>query len=184
MTRYAVGVKSSESPAEARLKRLAGRIGALAAKDEEVLRNAQEIAQLRHAAARELYTVCAEFVTELNRLLPQPELSIDPPDYREGSFSDIAPNLIQISVRGRILQLEYEAAETLLSTEEFRIPYTLAGSVRAFNQELLEKDLIEEQLIFYTVERHRKMWRFFDARTYRSGPVDQGYLVTAMEQLL
>jgi hypothetical protein len=92
--------------------------------------------------------------------------------------------LIQINVRGRILQIEYGAADTLISTEEFRIPYTLAGSVRAFNQELLDKDIIEEQLIFYTIEKHRRMWRFFDARTYRSGPFDQAYLISLLEQLL
>jgi hypothetical protein len=76
------------------------------------------------------------------------------------------------------------ATAELVSTEEFRIPYTLAGSVRAFNQELLDKDLIEEQLIFFTLEKHRRMWRFFDPRTYRSGPFDQEYLVSLMEQLI
>ncbi len=166
------------------MKRLAAQIEALAAKDEETLRNARDIGELREVAARELYSTCAEFVAELNRILPRPEVSIDPPHYVEHAFNDVGPNLIQISVRGRILQLEYEASDPLISTEEFRIPYTLAGSVRAFNQELLEKDLIEEQLIFYTIEKHRKMWRFFDARTYRSGPIDQAFLVAVMEQLL
>jgi len=28
------------------------------------------------------------------------------------------------------------------------------------------------------------MWRFFDARTYRSGPFDENYLVGLMEQLI
>lgn len=177
-------MKSSESLAEARIKRLAAQIEALAAKDQETQRNAREIADLRDAAARELYAVCADFVAELNRILPRPEVSIDPPHYGDQAFNEVGPNLIQISVRGRILQLEYEASDPLISTEEFRIPYTLAGSVRAFNQELLEKDLIEEQLIFYTIEKHRRMWRFFDARTYRSGPIDQAFLISAMEQLL
>ena len=71
-----------------------------------------------------------------------------------------------------------------MSTEDFRVPYTLEGFVRAFNQELLDKDIIEEQLIFYTLEKGGKMWRFFDARTYRSGQFDQGYLVSLMEQLI
>ena len=52
----------------------------------------------------------------------------------------------------------------------FRIPYILEGSVRAFNQEMLDKDLIEEQPLFYTMERNRNMWRYFETRTYRSGP--------------
>jgi len=44
--------------------------------------------------------------------------------------------------------------------------------------------LIEEQLFFFTLEKHRRMWRFFDPRTYRSGPFDQEYLVSLMEQLI
>ena len=86
-------------------------------------------------------------------------------------------------MRGRILQISFAATPELVSTEDFRVPYTLNGTVRAFNQELLDKDIIEEQLIFYTIEHHKKMWRFFDARTYRSGPFDQEYLVGLMEQL-
>ena len=46
------------------------------------------------------------------------------------------------------------------------------------------KDLIEEQLIFYTLEQNKGMWRFFDARTYRSGPFDVEYLIGLMEQLI
>ena len=68
--------------------------------------------------------------------------------------------------------------------EVARVPYTLEGNVRAFNQELLDKDLIEEQLIFFTLENQRPMWRFFDARTYRSGPFDVEYLIGLMEQLI
>ena len=70
------------------------------------------------------------------------------------------------------------------ATEELAMPYTLEGTVRAFNQELLDKDLIEEQLLFFTFEKEGGMWRFFDARTYRSGPFDREYLVTLMEQLI
>ena len=61
-----------------------------------------------------------------------------------------------------------------MSTEDFRVPYTLEGSVRAFNQDLLNKDLIEEQLVFYTIEKTRSLWRFFDPRTYRSGTLRPG----------
>ena len=82
------------------------------------------------------------------------------------------------------MQIKFEATPELVSTEDFRVPYILAGSVRCFNQQLLEQDLIEEQLVFYTVEKARQMWRFFDARTYRSGPFDVDYLISLMEQLL
>lgn len=169
---------------DARLSRLAARIDALAEKDAECLRTAREIAEIRASAAAEMHAVCAGFVSELNRILARPAVILDPPEYGKEDFTDLASNLIQINIRGRILQIEYGASETLISTEEFRIPYTLAGSVRAFNQELLEKDLIEEQLIFYTVEKHRRMWRYFDARTYRSGPIDQAYLISVMDQIL
>jgi hypothetical protein len=167
---------------DSRLRRLASRIEALAEKDEQSLRTAREMAEVRNAAAREIYNVCADFVEALNRMLPRHEVMIDPSHCE--NFGELSMCLIQVNVRGRILQIEYGAADTLISTEEFRIPYTLAGSVRAFNQELLDKDIIEEQLIFYTIEKNRRMWRFFDARTYRSGPVDQAYLISLMEQLL
>ena len=42
--------------------------------------------------------------------------------------------------------MAFRATPELVSTEDFRVPYTLEGTVRAFNQELLDKDLIEEQL--------------------------------------
>ena len=91
---------------------------------------------------------------------------------------------MQIGVRGRILQITYTATHELLSTEDFRLPYTLEGFVRSFNQDLLDRRSIEEQMVFYTVEKHRQMWRYFDPRTYRSGTFDQEYLVCLMEQLL
>lgn len=169
---------------EGRLKKLAERIDALAAKDEDAIRRAAEIAAIRRAAAGELHAVCLELVENLNRMLTRAEVVLDPPLYSPEYFRDGAPNLIQINVRGRILQMEFEATPELLSCEEFRIPYTLEGSVRVFNQELLDKDRIEEQLVFYTIEKHRNMWRFFDGRTYRSGPLDEEYLVTLIEQLI
>jgi hypothetical protein len=169
---------------ESRLRRLAKEIEALAEKDEKTLQHVREIADLRRRAARELHGVCAGFIQAVNRLLPRPELQLDPPAYGDESFQEDAQNLIQINVRGRILQVEFETTPDMISTEDFRIPYTLSGAVRAFNQALLDKDLIEEQLLFYTVEKEKTMWRFFDARTYRSGGFDQDYLIALMEQLL
>jgi hypothetical protein len=169
---------------DARLKRLAKSIDALAEKDEGFLRRAREIAALRQAAAVDLYAICADFVSSVNRLLARMEVELDPPGFGSSSFQEDMVNLVQINVRGRILQVAFSATPELISTEDFRVPYTLQGTIRAFNQELLEKDIIEEQLIFYTIEHHKKMWRFFDARTYRSGPFDQEYLISLMEQLL
>ena len=166
------------------MRRLAQAIEALAEKDQLVERQAREIDALRRRAAAELFTVCAGFVDALNQLLPEPLVILDPPTFPMERFNEASPNLVQINVRGRILQVEFEATPEILSTEDFRIPYTLGGSVRAFNQALLEKDLIEEQLIFYTVERHQTMWRYFDARTYRSGAFDRDYLISLLDQLL
>jgi hypothetical protein len=169
---------------DARLKRLAKSIDALAEKDEGFLRRGREIAALRQAAAADLYAICADFVGSVNRLLAHMEIELDPPTFGSSSFQEDLVNLVQINVRGRILQVAFSATPELVCTEDFRVPYTLQGTIRAFNQELLEKDIIEEQLIFYTLENHKKMWRFFDARTYRSGPFDQEYLIGLMEQLL
>jgi len=167
-----------------RLKRLAESIDALADKDQDLLGYAREMAGLRRRAASELHSICAEFVLAVNHFLSRSEVTLDPPVFPEEAFQEDGSHLLQISSRGRILQIEFAATPELVSTEDFRIPYTIQGSVRAFNQQLLEKDLIEEQLVFYTIEKHQKMWRFFDARTYRSGPFDQDYLVGLMEQLL
>ena len=169
---------------EARLKRLAGSIDALAERDRQLMNHAKEMAALRRKAAAALHGVCAEFVTSVNRLLSQTEMLLDPVDFPQEAFRPEGSNLVQISVRGRILQVEFSSTDELVSTEDFRIPYTLEGSVRAFNQALLEKDRIEEQLIFYTLEDKNGLWRFFDARTYRSGVFDQEYLAGLMEQLL
>jgi len=167
-----------------RLKKLARSIEALKAKDDIVLAHARQMTALRRSAAADLYAICEDFVDSVNGLLEHPEVQLDPPGYSEESFRDDVPNLVQINVRGRILQVAFRATPELVSTEDFRVPYTLEGTVRAFNQELLDKDLIEEQLIFFTLEHHKRMWRFFDARTYRSGPFDQEYLIGLMEQLL
>jgi hypothetical protein len=179
-----VYLREESKTADARLRRLAEAIEGLSEKDDLALRRAREIDALRRRAAAAIFTVCESFVDALNSLLAEPLVVLDPSSFPLERFSEDAPNLIQINVRGRILQVAFEATPELLSTEDFRIPYTLGGTVRAFNQALLEKDLIEEQLIFYTVERHQSMWRYFDARTYRSGAFDRDYLIGLMDELL
>lgn len=175
------------NPAEVatgRMKRLARSIDALAEKDEGFLRLSRQMEEMRRAAACQLYAICRDFVNSLNRLSAQGSLALDPEQFSGDAFQEDGVNLIQISIRGRILQVAFQATPELVCTEDFRVPYTLAGSVRAFNQQLLEKDIIEEQLVFYTVEKDRRMWRFFDPRTYHSGTFDQEYLASVMEQLI
>jgi hypothetical protein len=167
-----------------RLKKLAESIDALVRKDEEQLRRTQQMLLLRRQAASQLHSVCAEFARALNQLTSQTELKLDPPDFNPESFRDSDVNLFQLNARGRILQIEFEATEELTSSEDFRIPYALHGAVRGFNQELLEQNLVREQLLFYTVEKTGSMWRFFDARTYRTGAFDLDYLIGLLEQLV
>jgi hypothetical protein len=168
----------------ARWKRLAARVDQLAAKDENYLRHVRDIAETRCAAATELHSICRSFVDSVNQFTTRGEILLDPADFVPASFNEDGPNLVQINVRGRLLQIEYSSAPGLISTEDFRVPYTLAGAVRAFNQEFLDKDIVEEQLLFYTIENEHKMWRYFDPRTYRTGPLDEEYLAFLMEQLI
>ena len=172
------------SPADiARLQRLAKDIEALAQKDQRLFDRTREISKLRHAAASELYQVCSSFVAGLNQILRNVEVLLDPSP-EPAQFRDTGVNLIQINVRGRILEIEFSATDDLLSTEDFRIPYTLCGTVRAFNQDLLDRNLMEEQCIFFTVETNRHFWRYFDPRTHRSGAFDHTFLISMMELLI
>ncbi|MBZ5581949.1 MAG: hypothetical protein LAQ30_07030 [Acidobacteriia bacterium] len=176
--------KETRGTPDTRLTRLAAQIDALAEKDEKTIEESRRIAALRCSAAAELHRACSDFVASVNALLKRTVIALDPSEYSERAFREDGPNLIQINARGRVLEVEFAATAGMLSTEDFRIPYTLEGAVRAFNQELLEKAAIEEQLLFFTVEKHRALWRFFDARTYRSGPFDREYLMTLMERLI
>jgi hypothetical protein len=174
---------TGNSVPDIRLKRLAESIDQLADKDAHLVNRSRQIAGFRRVAAAEIHTICTAFVDRLNNFLTRGLVVLDPPVFAEESYRDESSNLIQMNVRGRILQVEYQSTPELVSTEDFRIPYIISGSIRAFNQLLLDQDLIEEQLLFYTLEK-RRMWRFFDARTYRSGPFDRDYLISLMEQLL
>ncbi len=170
--------------AKDRLRKLAKAIEALAEKDSVLVQKTQEIAALRRQAAMELHAICCSFASDINSHLSQPTVQFDPSAYSAESFADNGVNLLQINVRGRILQIEFESTPEMISTENFRVPHILEGSIRCFNQEYLEQAVIEEQYIFYCLEKKRKLWRFFDARTYRSGPFDRDYLVALMEHVV
>jgi len=168
-----------------RLKKLALRLDALAEKDDLLLRKTREIACLRQRAAMELYGTCRDFVANLNPLLNRLKLELQPEDYQPEYFSEERPNLLQINARGRVVQFEFSAPETLSSTEHFRRPYILEGSVRCFNQELLDRLEILEHEVFYCLdERRQHAWYWFDSRTYRSGLLNQDYLAGLMELLV
>lgn len=136
-----------------RLKKLAEAIEALEKKDSALIQKTVAIAALRRQAAVELHAICAAFVEGLNRKLSSIQLEFDPSDYAPEAFQDIGINLLQINVRGRILQIEFACTPQTVSTENFRVPHVLEGSVRCFNQEFLDRAVIEEQFIFYCLEK-------------------------------
>lgn len=156
----------------------------MAGKDAERLRQAQEIAGRRARAVMDLHVTCAEFVNAVNRLLPAPALELSPQDYSAASFRDSGSNVFQINVSGRMVHLEFRATDTPTSTERFRIPYILEGSLRAFNQELLDQAAMPEQLMFCCLERDGLSWLWFDPRTQHSGPLSQEYLITLFDRLV
>src|SRR5260370_16891369 len=131
-----------------RLKRLAKNIDALAEKDEGFLRRSREIAALRQAAAADLYAICADFVSSVNRLLARMEIELDPPGFGSSSFQEDLVNLVQINVRGRILQVAFSATPELISTEPFRLPYTLQLPIPPFIPYLPINDTTHEHPLF------------------------------------
>ncbi len=106
------------------------------------------------------------------------------PSLREENFNDSGVNLFQINLRGRLLQLEFAATAELFETDDFRRPYILRGSIRRFNQELLDSNTVDEQLLFCCPIGATTPWYFFDPRTYRTGRVSEDYLVAELERLL
>ena len=134
--------------------------------------------------AAELHGICRGFVDSLNSRLAAPSILLDPPLYSPGVFTQNGPNIFQINLRGRLLQIEFAATEELYSTDDFRRPYTLYGTVRSFNQELLSMNIIDEQTIYYCPEGGAARWHYFDCRTYRSGRVTADFLAVELERLL
>ncbi len=167
-----------------RLRKLAGRLDALADKDDRRLRREREIEQLRRHGALALHTLCATVVDSLNPMLTRVNLELAPPVYGENDYEDTGRNLFQIQAHGRIVQITFEGSETTTSTEDFRTPYILKGAVRWFNQERLEREEMEEQWIFYCLGKEACAWRFLDPRTHRTGVVDADYLIGLLDQLI
>jgi hypothetical protein len=170
--------------AQDRLRKLAQAIDTLVERDDRLARRAREVDEMRRCAAVEIYGICSRFVMSVNENLTQTRLELDPDGFLPEDFRPGVPNLIQINVRGRILQVEFESPVELVSTENFRVPYVLEGAIRSFNQELLDREAVSEKLLYYCLEKHRRAWRFFDARTYHSGMLNQDYLILLMEELL
>ena len=162
--------------------KLARRIDA-ARKAERFLVNAAEIVTLRQRGACELHRIFAEFVSSVNRNLPEAALDLSPGTYAPEMFREPGVNLIQIGAQGRELQIAFEAPAQLVCTEKFLVPYVLEGEVRTYNQQMLERFEVRSLLIFYCVEKETTTWRWFDWRTRHTGPVDRELLAGLMEPL-
>ncbi|HVW11187.1 MAG TPA: hypothetical protein VHC90_21530 [Bryobacteraceae bacterium] len=167
-----------------RLDRLAQAIEAIAGRDQRLIEESALVERLREEGGAALYRVCREFVDELNARLSEPTLVIDPPDWSIENFDEDGANLYQISLRGRLLQIEYSATDEPYSTEEFRHRYVLRGGIRSFNQKFLDRDTVDEQLIFFCPHESGAEWHYFDPRTYRTGLVTTDYLAAELERLL
>jgi hypothetical protein len=167
-----------------RLSRLADAIESATVRDRERILEAERIDRLRARGAADLYAICRELVDALNSRLTDPAVVLDPPVYSAENFEDGGANLFQINLRGRLLQIGFGSTDELMSTEDFRSPYILSGSVRSFNQELLERQAMEEHNIFYCLEGGGGRWFFSDCRAYRNGKLTPDFLARELERLL
>lgn len=167
-----------------RLTRLAAAIEALNERDRRAMEETAAVERLRIKGAAELYSICEGFVKALNSKLVSPAIVIDPSEYYSRNFTDTGPNIFQINLRGRLLQIEFTATDELYSTDDFRRSYILQGAVRSFNQELLSQNVVDEQSIYYCPENDSARWYYFDCRTYRTGRVTSDFLAAELERLL
>ena len=178
------GLAGSWKRNDTRLRKLAERLDLATKADEAVQAEFERLARVRLGGAGELHAVCARFTSEMSRFLKHSSIALDPVEFQPDRFREGGPNLMQIHASGRIVQLEFGVPSLPVSTEEFREPYILQGMVRSFNQELLNRNSVEEHQIFFCSRRHGYEWRFFDARTYQSGPFDLEYLTSLLERLI
>jgi hypothetical protein len=168
------------------LAALAAAVEALGEEDRRLADESARVERLRICGAQELHTICRGFTEALNQKLSRPALLLDPGEYSAATYNDGVPSLFQINLRGRLLQIEFRATEELYSSEEFRRPYVLYGTVRSFNQEFLDHNTVNEKSIYYCPDRNRDhgRWHYFDCRTYGTGALTRDFFVAEMAQLL
>lgn len=167
-----------------RLTRLARAIEALGETDRKLIEQSSKVDRLRVQGALDLHRICRNFVDKVNGRLSEPAILLDPPSFSADGYRETTPNLFQINLRGRLLQMEFGPTLDLYENEDFRHPYVLRGAVRSFNQDLLENNSVDEQMIFYCPMNGVAHWYFFDGRTYRTGRVAESYLIAEIERLL
>ena len=169
-------------PQDDPIARLARQIDATTRMERHTI-NPTMVAGLRRQGAAELHRICSEFVTSVNGALADTMLEISPPEYAPEMFRDSGVNLIQISSQGRQMQITFSAGAELISTEKFLVPYVLEGEVRTYNQRMLDRLEIRNQLLFFCTEAGEASWRYYDWRTARTGRLERTLLVSLMEPL-
>ena len=169
---------------EDRLKRLAQKLEQVAEKDRRRMEREEEMLALRQRAAEELHKLCADFVNSINALVTTVHLDLAPPVWETDTLKYNDINMIQINVSGRIVQLSFQITDTLEEKIDIRVPYTLHGAVRWFNQDLLERDEVRDDRLYYCIGRSDRGWRYVDSCSQKLGLVDQEYLTGIIEQLL
>ena len=167
-----------------RLARLAMAIDAIGDRDRRQADENTRNDRLRATGALTLYSLCREFVDSLNERLHTPDLLLDPPHFGRDNFHDPGSNIIQVSLRGRLLMLEFEATGEPSSTDDYSRPYLLHGAIRGLNQELLDRNLVSEKAIFYCPHGDEGTWYFVDNRNYRTGKFGPDLLASELERLL
>ena len=165
------------------MTRLARAIEAIGERDRRLIDESTRVDRLRSGGAVELHDICRTFVDKVNSRLTEQAVLLDPPSFSESAYSE-GPNLFQINLRGRLLQIEFTATDQLYESDDFKRSYVLRGTVRSFNQDLLQHNTVDEQLIFYCPVFEGGDWYYFDERTYRTGRVGEEYLISEMERLL
>ncbi|MCU1329204.1 MAG: hypothetical protein JWN34_4574 [Bryobacterales bacterium] len=139
---------------------------------------------LRAEGGAALHELCRRFVDALNERLSTPSLILDPPTFAIESFRDPGTNLFQINLHGRLLMIEFEATDEPLSTDDFRRPYILQGSIRGLNQDLLDRHLVSEKSLFFCPVGDNGQWHYVDNRSYRSGKLTADVLAAELERLV
>ena len=167
-----------------RIARLAKLIDSDIKKDQHVRLTEADVASIRRKAATQLHSICAGFVGSVNRQLSEPVLELSPPEYSEEMFHESRVNLFQVNAQGRIIQVAFKSTPTIFSTEKFKIPYTLEGEVRAYNQEMLERTQIRSLGLFFCLEEGGSTWRYFDWLHGRTGLFKDEQLVGLLERLV
>jgi hypothetical protein len=169
---------------EERFKRLARSLQAMDERDRARVDKEKKLEELRQNAVKELHSICAGFVGHVNGFSSTVKLELSPPDFIIDGFGEAKVHLLQIGVNGRVIQFSFRGTSEMEATDDLRVPYTIEGSVRWFNNEMLERDEVKDHPLYYCLERGNWAWRYQDLNTHRLGLIDDDFLADRFEELI